>query len=176
MSKIASAVIMDLAKNIRVSKLDHLWQLIGDENLGPCEILAEIAGGKTVDIPGELSLYSDGRLTIYAPFVSDGPSPRGKVKYRGKTFMTVGTPLGPYMKGTKLRATARASIVHDRICRSVEALAAATGKTVQEIYEISDRKFRKDLSEDWCKAAGTFYYKILRAEAAVGHPYRRKHK
>jgi hypothetical protein len=172
MSKMASAVVLHLAKNVRVSSLNHLWQLVGDETFGACEILAELAQGKTIDLTGELSLYPDGRLTVYAPFGWDGPSPRWRVKYRGRTLCTVGTPMGPYMKGTRLRATARGSLVHDRLGRSVRALAAASGLSVEQVYAIADRRLRKDVSEDWSRQWGDTFYRVLRAEAAMGHPYR----
>ncbi len=172
-TKLSSVLLSYMVRNISTSTLDRLWSLRQDTFLPPCPHLAKLADGRTVELPGKLILYSNGSLKVCEPFGWDGPSPRYRVKFRGRTIFTVGVPLGPYFKGTKLRVTAPATLGHDAIGRHVEELAAALGCSVEDVWAASDLRLRDEIARDWGPGWGRTFYAFVRGEAMFGHFYRR---
>jgi len=169
MSKVATAVLLDLAKHVRVRQLDTLWRIETAVDLPPSIHLREISRGVVVDIPGELALFPDGSMRIYAPFAWDGPSPRLKLLYRGRMLFSIGAPLGPKIPGTRIRVTARGTLRHDRLCRSRDAIAAALDRPVEYVQAAADLCLREDISEDWSPRWGDRFF---RAVISGGDAYR----
>lgn len=164
-SNAASAVLVQIARNLRVKQLDTLWRIEKDTYLGPCDRLRDLVAGQTVEIFDELVIHPDGSMTVRGPYGWDGPSPRLKVLWHGRVLFTIGTPLGPRIKGTKLRATARGTLRHDCLCGNAKAIAAALSVPTTKIIDVADLCLRDDISEDWSPKWGKRFYKGVRIGA-----------
>lgn len=169
MSQLVTAALLELSRNVRVKQLDTLWRIERDYTFPPVERLRALVHGLTIHIPGELTILPNGAMTVHGPFGWDGPSPRLKLIWRGRVLLSLGSPLGPRMPGTKLRASCRGTLRHDRLCRSRVAIATALQIPVSQVIDVSDLCLQDDISEDWSPAWGTRFYKSVRS---LGDTYR----
>jgi len=161
MNAAAIAAVSSLARKVEVQPLSKLYRIIANETIPPSRRMLDLTGGREVSIFGEadpgLRIFPDGSLTVYAPFVWDGSSPRFMVRLAGIGLFSVGTPNGPVIRGN-VRAATRGSMAHDRLCRSAHAIAETLGLPVEAVYAQADLLLKDLVSEDWSPAWGNRFH------------------